>query len=106
MKKGPVSAIAGCVALSAFAVAILAGLSAGNPAVMVLLRAVLVMVIGYPAGLVIGQVVIRVVGAHEMTREDEGSMSENVEGEIVTDAETGGAETSESVNEDHEAVAI
>jgi hypothetical protein len=56
--------IAGCFALSAFAVAVLAGLSSDNPAGQVLGRAVACMVVCYPVGLIAGIVCVRVIGSH------------------------------------------
>jgi hypothetical protein len=54
MNGSPAQVVAGCFALCAFAVAILAGLSAGNDAATVLLRAILSMAACYVVGLVIG----------------------------------------------------
>ena len=56
--------IAGCFALSAFAVAVIAGLASDNPASEVLGRALLCMVVCYPVGLVVGMVCVRVISAH------------------------------------------
>lgn len=56
-----VNVIAGCFALSAFAVAILAGLAVGNTADAVLLRALVVTVIGYPVGWAAGAACVRVI---------------------------------------------
>jgi len=56
--------IATCFALSAFAVAIVAGLSSGNPTSEVLSRALIAMMVCYPLGLVIGIVCERVIAAH------------------------------------------
>ena len=53
--------IAGCFALAAFAVAILAGLASENPASSVLGRAVMAMVVCYPVGMVIGMVCDRII---------------------------------------------
>jgi putative Mn2+ efflux pump MntP len=58
------STIAGAFSLAAFAVAILAGLSSGNPAASVLLRALIAMIICYPAGMAIGLVAQRLVQSH------------------------------------------
>jgi hypothetical protein len=56
--------IAGCFALAAFAVAIIAGISAGKDAAQVLLHAVIAMMLCYPVGLVAGMVCDREVRAH------------------------------------------
>lgn len=54
MTGSPAHVIAGCFALSAFAVAIVAGLAAGNAAVSIMLRAVVALVACYPIGLAAG----------------------------------------------------
>ncbi len=56
--------VAGCLALAAFAVAIVAGLAAGNAPTPILLRAVIAMIACYPVGLVIGLVCQRVIDEH------------------------------------------
>ncbi|MHC4415045.1 MAG: hypothetical protein ACYS0G_07165 [Planctomycetota bacterium] len=56
--------IAGCFALAAFAVAVLAGLAGGNPATSILGRALLAMIVCYPVGLMIGMVCQRVLEEH------------------------------------------
>lgn len=61
MAGGVSRAVAGCFALAAFAVAVIAGLAGGNPATSILIRALLVMVVCYPAGLVVGLVCQHVV---------------------------------------------
>ena len=53
--------LAGCFAMAAFAVAILAGLAGGNSPASILLRAVIAMIVCYPVGLMIGLAVQRVV---------------------------------------------
>ena len=55
--------IAGCFALAAFAVALVAGLAGDNEASAVLLRAVLAMLLGYPIGLVAGMICARAIDA-------------------------------------------
>lgn len=47
-------AAAGCTAFAAFSVSILVGLSAGNPADVVLSRALLAMVLGFAGGFLVG----------------------------------------------------
>lgn len=56
--------IAACFALAAFAVAILAGLSANAAPAQVLWRAVVAMFVCYPVGLIAGVICHRVVEAH------------------------------------------
>ncbi len=53
--------LAGCFAMAAFAVAILAGLAGGNIPTSILLRALIAMIVCYPVGLMIGLAVQRVV---------------------------------------------
>lgn len=60
-------AIAGCFAMAAFAVAVLAGLAGGNTASSILLRALVAMVACYPLGLVIGVVCQHVIEQHPKT---------------------------------------
>ncbi len=59
-------AIAGCFALAAFAVAVVAGLASGNTATSILLRALLAMIACYPLGLVIGVVCQHVIEQHAL----------------------------------------
>jgi hypothetical protein len=56
--------MAACFALAAFAVAIIAGLSAGNAPASVLSRAIIAMLLCYPVGFVAGLVCERVVSWH------------------------------------------
>ncbi len=66
-------AIAGCFALAAFTVAVLAGLAGGNTASSILLRALVAMVACYPLGLVIGVLCQHVIEQHVKTpTENEG----------------------------------
>ncbi len=60
----PVRTIGGCFALTAFAVAILAGLGADLPAHEILWRAILSLCFCYFAGTVIGSVAERAVREH------------------------------------------
>ena len=57
-------AVAGCFALAAFAVAIVAGLSGGNTATSILFRAVIAMIACYPVGLIIGLICQQVIADH------------------------------------------
>ncbi len=63
MTGGSAKTIAACFALSAFAVAILAGLSANLEASQIMWRAFIVMVVCYPVGLIVGVICQRVVRA-------------------------------------------
>lgn len=56
--------IAGCFALSAFAVAVVAGLAGGNATSSILARALLAMIVCYPMGLLVGLICQRVVQEH------------------------------------------
>ena len=57
-------AIAGCFALAAFTVAVIAGLAGGNAATSILVRALIAMIACYPVGLLIGAVCQHVVDQH------------------------------------------
>lgn len=64
MTGAVIRAVAGCFALAAFAVAVLAGLAGGNTPSLVLVRALIAMMACYPVGLVIGLVCQHVVQQH------------------------------------------
>ncbi len=64
MTGGVSRAVAGCFALAAFAVAVVAGLAGGNGATAILLRALVVMAVCYPVGLLAGLVCQFVVDQH------------------------------------------
>ena len=64
MKGIAASTIAGCFALAAFVVAIIAGLSSGNPAHAILWRAVIAMIVCYPVGFGVGMVAQHVIREH------------------------------------------
>ncbi|MHC4081368.1 MAG: hypothetical protein ACYS15_18580 [Planctomycetota bacterium] len=57
-------AVAGCFALAAFAVAVVAGLAGGNTTSSILVRALIAMIVCYPVGLVIGLVCQHVIEEH------------------------------------------
>jgi putative Mn2+ efflux pump MntP len=57
-------AVAGCFALAAFAVAVVAGIAAGNPPTSILIRALMAMLICYPLGMMIGLVCQHVIEQH------------------------------------------
>jgi hypothetical protein len=69
-------AVAGCFALAAFAVAVVAGLAGGNSPSAILFRALIAMVVCYPVGLVIGLVCQRVVEDHVNAQPAAGSAPE------------------------------
>lgn len=81
MKAVPSQVIAGCFAMSAFVIAIIAGLAAQNEASSVLFRAVAAMFIAYPVGLIAGSMCAGIVREHgratlaAMEDNDEGSVS-------------------------------
>lgn len=64
MKVVSSKVLAGCLALAAFAVAILAGLASGNPAAQILLRAVVAMIACYPVGFIVGLLCERAIADH------------------------------------------
>jgi hypothetical protein len=64
MTAAPGHVIAGCFALAAFVVGLISGLAAQNPAVTVLVRALLAMVICYPLGAFVGMVCERAINRH------------------------------------------
>ena len=63
-------AVAGCFALAAFAVAVVAGLAGGNASSAILVRALIAMIVCYPLGLVIGLVCQHVIEEHVKARPD------------------------------------
>jgi hypothetical protein len=65
MRGGAVGkVIAGCFALASFAVALFAGIVSDNPAMDVLIRALVAMLVCYPIGLLVGMVCEHIVQAH------------------------------------------
>ncbi|MCA9297082.1 MAG: hypothetical protein KC983_11205 [Phycisphaerales bacterium] len=56
--------IAGCFALTAFAVAVVAGLIADNPMLDILARSAIAMCICYPLGFLVGLIVEHVIAQH------------------------------------------
>ena len=81
--------IAGCFALAAFTVAIIAGLAAANPAVSVLSRAIVAMLVCYPIGLMVGMIALRIVSDHVEAHEASNPLpaNEGVEIEVGEDGE-------------------
>lgn len=64
--------IAGCFALSAFAVAVVAGLSTGNTLASILVRAIMAMIVCYPVGLLVGLICQHVVQDHLVAQAEDG----------------------------------
>ncbi len=75
MNRAPSSAIAGCFSLSAFAVAVVAGMFAQNPASSILIRALIAMIVCYPLGLIIGLICQRLMNDHIDAHQKEASIS-------------------------------
>ena len=75
MNKTPSSAIAGCFSLSAFAVAVVAGLFAHNPASSILIRALIAMIVCYPVGLIIGLICQRLILDHIKVQQEAASIT-------------------------------
>ena len=108
MHRSPGSVIAACFALSAFLVAILAGLAAANPALTVLARALIAMVLCYPAGLVVGLICELVVST---PRKAETTETPGTTAEPETQAQTeikplASPEAAEAVSEESEMLAV
>ena len=64
MKGSAATTIAGCFALAALSVAVVAGLCGGNPAAAVLMRALIAMVVCYPVGFGVGLIAQRLIREH------------------------------------------
>ena len=62
--------IAACFALAAFSVAIVAGLASGNDTAQILLRAVLMLLVCQPVGMVAGMICESVVRSHARRADD------------------------------------
>lgn len=56
--------IAGCFALAAFSVAVMAGLAGGNTAAAILVRALVAMIVCYPLGMLVGVLCRYVIEQH------------------------------------------
>ena len=78
----PGRAVAACFALIAFSVAVLAGLAAGNDAMTVLLRSLVIMVVCYPLGLLVSWLVDVMVGGdtRSLAADDEPQQSDGEDG--------------------------
>lgn len=79
MKPVPSQVIAGCFALSAFAVALIAGIVASNEAWTILVRALLMLIVCYPLGLLAGMVCEYIV-REEVESESRDGQSSSVVG--------------------------
>ena len=102
MRGGPSRVVAGCFGLTAFVVAIVAGLAAHNPTLTILGRALIAMILCYPLGLVVGMLCQRVVRMHEEQVASAGELSDPAE---VTDEKDAG-EAQEPAAGDREALAV
>lgn len=69
--------IAGCFALAAFSVAVMAGLAGGNTAAAILVRALVAMIVCYPLGMLVGALCRQVIERH--LAEQNAQSEENVE---------------------------
>lgn len=97
---GTVSRVmAGCFAMSAFAVAIASGLGTGNPATMILGRALIAMMICYPVGLVIGVVCERVIAQHMADYQQQRPLPTDEDDENETDGATESPKQSQEAND-------
>lgn len=56
--------VATCLALSAYAIAMIAGIGAQNPVLLVMRRGLVVLVLGYAIGLAIGTIVEHILREH------------------------------------------
>ncbi len=77
MSRAPSNVIAGCFALAAFAVAVVAGMAGGNPATSILVRALIAMIGCYPIGLIIGLICARVMADQIEAHRDAASAEES-----------------------------
>lgn len=83
--------------MAAFAVAILAGLAAGNAPASILLRALIAMVACYPVGLMIGLVCQRVVTDHIQSQEPSSAAADQDAEASAPDQSAESAERTEDV---------
>ena len=90
-------AIAGCFALAAFTVAVLAGLAGGNAAMSILGRALIAMIACYPVGLLIGVVCQHVVEQH---------VREQTDGDLAGPTDTDPAQQNAKTDQDAEDVIV
>ncbi len=92
-------AIAGCFALAAFSVAVIAGLASENSAASILMRALFAMVVCYPVGLLVGFVCRHVIEQHldESPETSEETSEETATGSEPAEQSAESAEKSEDV---------
>ena len=90
-------AVAGCFALAAFAVAVVAGLAGGNTPSSILVRAIMAMVVCYPVGLVIGLVCQQVIEEHVKAPPAANAVGESGSGASPTVQSAKNAEEAEDV---------
>ena len=90
-------AVAGCFALAAFAVAVVAGLAGGNTTASILVRALIAMAVCYPVGLVIGLMCQRVVEEHARNQPIAGTVPETGSGGAPSEQSAESAKESEDV---------
>ena len=81
MKGSPGHVVAACFGLTAFAIAIVAGLASDTPANSVLSRSVIAMILCYPVGLVVGMICDRVIQSHLSTLQAEADPEDGI-GEV------------------------
>lgn len=93
--------MAGCLALAAFAIAIVAGIAAGNAPAQILVRALMAMILCYPVGLIIGVICQRVIDMHQPEQresdDDKESDAENAQSNITATHADAVATTTEQV---------
>ncbi len=90
-------AVAGCFALAAFAVAVVAGLAGGNAPSAILVRALIAMIVCYPMGLVIGLVCQHVIEEHVKARSGANVVPEPGSGGSPAEQSAKNAEEAEDV---------
>ncbi len=64
MPQASSKVIAGCFALAAFAVSLMAGVWGGDPAFTVLTRSLIIMMVCYPIGYIVGLICAQVIERH------------------------------------------
>lgn len=89
MKGVPSNVLAGCFSLAAFAVALVAGLAAGNSTGSILARGVIAMILCYPLGLLVGVVCHRVVEEQAAAHQEANPVPEvpEAEGDSAVESE-------------------
>ena len=94
-------AIAGCFALAAFSVAVIAGLASDNTAASILMRALFAMVVCYPVGLLVGFVCRHVIEQHLNELPDPSEETDS-----VSEPAEQSAESAESAETEKDAVVV